>query len=141
MFVPYNYAVCNGQKRLSDKDELPFTVATLLEIQRFGSSAPLGGFHCCGRETTVDGYNIPKGSLVLANLWNVLHDPNTWKIPDEFNPERFLENDGSLRAREEFIPFSIGKTIKSGKRISINRMALIPQINRSNVRPDSTLLF
>ncbi|XP_072050206.1 cytochrome P450 2J4-like [Amphiura filiformis] len=104
--------------RLSDKDKLPFTSAVLLEIQRIGSVAPLGISHSCGDDTTIEGYNIPKGSVVVSNLWAVHHDPDTWKNPDEFNPDRFLDKDGCLREREELIPFSIGRRICPGEQLA-----------------------
>ncbi|XP_072035367.1 cytochrome P450 2U1-like [Amphiura filiformis] len=104
--------------RLSDKDNLPFTVATLLEIQRISSIVPLGVIRKCGEDTTVDGYTIPKESLVMSNLYLVHHDPDTWKNPDEFNPERFLDKDGCLREREELIPFSTGRRMCIGDNLA-----------------------
>ncbi|XP_072050911.1 cytochrome P450 2J4-like [Amphiura filiformis] len=104
--------------RLSDKDKLPFTSAVLLEIQRIGSVAPLGISHSCGDDTTIEGYDIPKGSVVVSNLWAVHHDPDTWKNPDEFNPDRFLDQNGYLREREELIPFSTGRRICIGEHLA-----------------------
>ncbi|XP_072050913.1 cytochrome P450 2J4-like [Amphiura filiformis] len=104
--------------RLSDKDSLPFTAATLLEIQRISSIVPLGVFHNCGEDTTIDGYTIPKETLVLANLSLVHHNPDTWKNPDEFNPERFLDKDGCLMEREKLIPFSTGRRMCIGEHLA-----------------------
>jgi cytochrome P450 len=39
----------------------------------------------------VGGYNIPKGSTVLANLYEVMRDPKVFDSPDEFHPERFID--------------------------------------------------
>ena len=36
-------------------------------------------------------------------------DPKFWKDPEEFNPERFLNNAGELNVPEEFAPFGLGK--------------------------------
>ena len=98
----------NRLPRLADKNDLPYTAATLLEIQRIVTVAPLGMAHFCGEETTLEGYTIPPGSVVVANLWAVHHDPDIWDDPHEFNPERFLDEDGCLQEREELIPFSTG---------------------------------
>ncbi|XP_072051623.1 cytochrome P450 2J5-like [Amphiura filiformis] len=103
---------------LSDKEKLPFTSAVLLEIQRIGSIAPLGISHSCGDDTTIEGYNIPKGSVVVSNLYAVHHDPDTWRNADEFNPDRFLAQDGCLREREELIPFSTGRRICLGEHLA-----------------------
>lgn len=55
------------------------------------------------------GFTIPKNSTIYANLWNVNHDPDFWKDPEEFKPERFLMENGKIFKPEYFIPFSIGK--------------------------------
>lgn len=48
----------------------------------------------------------------MANFWAVNMDANYWKNPEEFDPSRFLEDDGiTLKSRPEYyIPFSIGRT-------------------------------
>ncbi|XP_072050914.1 cytochrome P450 2J4-like [Amphiura filiformis] len=104
--------------RLTDKDNLPFTAATLLEIQRICSVVPLAVPHNCVEDTTIDGFNIPKESLVLANLNLIHHNPDTWKNPDEFNPERFLDKDGCLQEREGLIPFSTGRRMCIGEHLA-----------------------
>ncbi|XP_072048700.1 cytochrome P450 2U1-like [Amphiura filiformis] len=103
---------------LSDKDKLPFTSAVLLEIQRIVSTNPLGIPHSCGDDTIIDGYYIPKGSVVVSNLWAVHHDPDTCKNPDQFNPDRFLDKDRCLREREGLIPFSTGRRICIGENLA-----------------------
>ena len=42
-------------------------------------------------------------------VWNVLHDPKTWPEPEEFRPDRFLDEQGQLLKHEKLIPFGIGK--------------------------------
>ena len=94
---------------MSDRASLPYTMATLLEIQRFGSTARFGPMHVASCDTELCGYQIPKGSYLLSNLWAVHHDPEIWADPEEFNPLRFLNKDGKVEKPKEFIPFSIGK--------------------------------
>ncbi|XP_072022819.1 cytochrome P450 2U1-like, partial [Amphiura filiformis] len=108
----------NRLPRLADKTELAFTSATLLEVQRLASIAPLGVPHFCGEGTTIGPYTIPKGSIVLPNLWAIHHDPDLWVNPDEFNPERFLDEDGELQEKEELIPFSIGRRVCIGDNLA-----------------------
>ncbi|XP_072051373.1 cytochrome P450 2J4-like [Amphiura filiformis] len=108
----------NRLPRLADKTELPFTCATLLEIQRIGSIAPLGVIHYSSNDTTLAGYNIPKGSVVISNLWGVHHDPETWPNPDQFHPERFLDEYGDVMDREELTPFSIGRRVCIGEHLA-----------------------
>ena len=99
----------NHLPRLTDKAELPFTCATLLEVQRIATVAPLGAPHMCAEDSTIGSYTIHKGAIIIANLWAIHHNPNSWPNPDKFNPERFLDADGNVLEKEEFIPFSTGK--------------------------------
>lgn len=57
------------------------------------------------------GYTIPKGTVILPNLWSVHRDPTVWDDPDSFNPTRFLNDEGKLLRKECFIPFGIGKLL------------------------------
>lgn len=57
----------------------------------------------------LQGYTIPKGSVIVPNLWSVHRDPNVWEKPDEFQPSRFLDENGQLIKKEAFIPFGMGK--------------------------------
>lgn len=59
------------------------------------------------------GYTIPKGTVVLPNLWSVHRDPIEWDEPDSFNPTRFLDEGGRLLRKECFIPFGIGRLFQN----------------------------
>ncbi len=98
----------NHLPRLTDKAELPFTCATLLEIQRIATIGPLGVPHMSAEDSTIGPYTIPKGAIIMPNIWAIHHDPDLWPNPDEFNPERFLDTDGNVKDREELIPFGTG---------------------------------
>lgn len=41
-----------------------------------------------------NGYFIPKGSVVIPNIWKLTHDPVRYNNPMEFNPSRFLATEG-----------------------------------------------
>jgi long-chain fatty acid omega-monooxygenase len=60
-------------------------------------------------EITVDGYTIPKNTVVLANLFSIHRDPRWWKNPEKFDPFRFLDENMKLTRPDGFAPFSIGK--------------------------------
>ncbi len=57
---------------LADKAKLPYTEATLHEIQRHGSIAPLGIPHEALKDVDLGGYRIPKGTAVHINLVTIL---------------------------------------------------------------------
>ncbi|CAJ0933284.1 unnamed protein product [Ranitomeya imitator] len=94
---------------LTDKIQMPFTEATIMEVQRMTVVVPLSVPHMASESTVFQGYTIPKGSVVLANLWAVHRDPKVWEKPNDFNPSRFLDEHGQILKKEAFIPFGIGK--------------------------------
>lgn len=51
---------------------------------------------------------IPAGTLVMNNLYSVHMDPEYWKDPHTFRPERFINPDGSFHKDERLIPFGKG---------------------------------
>ncbi|XP_013774211.1 cytochrome P450 2U1-like [Limulus polyphemus] len=110
-----------GKERLPsmvDRNNMPYTEATIMEIQRFANIVPLGIAHSNPEQTTLRGYTIPKRCVLLANLWNVHRDPKYWPEPEKFDPSRFLSSDGKVVKRESFIPFSIGKRICLGETLA-----------------------
>lgn len=45
----------------------------------------------------------------MPNIYYIMRDPNHFKDPDNFKPERFIQGDGSFQPNEHVIPFGIGK--------------------------------
>ncbi|KDQ54080.1 hypothetical protein JAAARDRAFT_410464 [Jaapia argillacea MUCL 33604] len=79
---------------LDDRDDLPYLEALVKEVFRWNPVAPLGLPHRVTQDDIHENHFIPKGSIVIANIWAILHDPQTYANPMEFNPERFLPSPG-----------------------------------------------
>ncbi|XP_029918915.1 cytochrome P450 2U1 [Myripristis murdjan] len=103
---------------LTDKGRLPFTEATIMEVQRMTSVVPLAIPHMTSEKTEFRGYTIPKGTVIIPNLWSVHRDPTVWDKPDSFNPARFLDDEGNLLRKECFIPFGIGRRVCMGEQLA-----------------------
>ncbi|CCH54691.1 cypC [Fibrisoma limi BUZ 3] len=56
------------------------------------------------------GYHFPKGAMVLMDVYGTNRDPDAWKRPMEFWPDRFKEWDGSAY---NFIPQGGGDYYKN----------------------------
>ena len=97
--------------KLSDRVKLPYTEATLCEVQRLATLVPLAMPHRAMDDTKLCGYDIPKGAIILPNIWAVHRDPKIWPLPYAFDPGNFYKLSGDrveLRNTEYLIPFSIG---------------------------------
>ncbi|KAH9514138.1 cytochrome P450 2 sub U member 1 [Bulinus truncatus] len=104
-----NYVGTERLPNIDDKPKLKYLTAFIMEVQRISSIVPLSIPHLCNADSTVAGYFIPKGSVVMPNLDAVLRSKEIWGDPETFRPERFLDEQGDIIRREEFIPFSIGR--------------------------------
>lgn len=104
-----------GRERLptlQDIESLPLLQASVLELLRTTSVAPLSLPRSTTSETNIGDFTIPKDTVVFINLWSVHRDPDTWKDPDVFDPSRFLDGQGQLidpKFFVAFLPFSGGR--------------------------------
>ncbi|OQV22181.1 Cytochrome P450 2J2 [Hypsibius exemplaris] len=109
--------------RLADREKLPWVEATLLEVQRIASIAPLSMPHAVTEDVELGGYVLEKGTVVFPNLYHVHHDPKNFPEPEKFKPARFLdESQTKVAGTENLMPFSAGKRICPGE--SLARMEL-----------------
>ncbi|KAJ7290029.1 cytochrome P450 [Mycena rebaudengoi] len=86
-----------GRQRLpagSDIQSLPYITAVITEVLRWRPVAPLGLPHRSTVEDEYQGYRIPKGTLFMVNVWHIMHDLLIFPEPEQFKPERFLDDDG-----------------------------------------------
>ncbi|CAH1774834.1 unnamed protein product [Owenia fusiformis] len=97
--------------------DFPYTEAVIHEVFRHASSVPLALPHSTTTDTFVHDKKIPKGTIVLANLHSLHNDPDVWETPEEFNPGRFLDDNGNIiRSRINMVkPFGMGKRKCTGE--------------------------
>ncbi|XP_072172647.1 cytochrome P450 2J6-like [Diadema setosum] len=117
---------------ISDKPYLVYTQAFLAESMRYSCIATFGVPHGAKEDTTLHGYDIPKGSVVMPNLWAVCHDPKTFPNPDVFDPMRFVDAEGqiipSLLERVS-TQFGIGRRACVGEQIAqVERFTFVSHV-------------
>ncbi|KAL1726401.1 cytochrome P450 [Schizophyllum commune] len=81
-----------------DEERLPYTTAVVKETLRMYPAAPVAVPHQHTGETddVYRGFAIPRGSVVIPNVWAMAHDESAYPEPYIYKPERFLTDDGKL---------------------------------------------
>ncbi|XP_069474954.1 cytochrome P450 2J4-like isoform X2 [Ambystoma mexicanum] len=98
-----------------DRKRLPYTNAVIHEVQRYSNMQSVGAFRQTVKETSLQGFNIKKGTIIIPNLSSSLLDPDHWEKPSEFNPGHFLDKEGNFKTNEAFLPFSAGHRVCLGE--------------------------
>ena len=101
----------NRLPKLSDKGNLPYTDAVIHEVQRFGSIVHIIAPRCTNSDVNLHGFTIPKKSTVICNLFSTTRDSSVWQDPDDFRPERFLDESVMIVKVKEHIVFGAGMSL------------------------------
>ncbi|OSC96472.1 cytochrome P450 [Trametes coccinea BRFM310] len=75
---------------ISDRGNLPYVTALIKEVMRWRPVLPLGLARATAADDTYRGYTIPKGTIVIPNVWAIAFEPRGLYSPEIFEPERWL---------------------------------------------------
>jgi len=116
-----------GMDRLpswNDWNALPQLHAFISEALRWRPVTPLGFSHRSTRDIIWRGYYIPAGTTVTGNQWAISRDPIAFPDPENFNPQRWLDQNGQLRSDVECYTFGFGRRVCPGMHLA-NRSLFI----------------
>ena len=109
-----------------DVQKLSYLKAVVKETLRLYLPAPLLVLRETNKDSILDGYEIAAKTIVYVNAWAIHRDPEAWKDPEVFYPERFLESDVDFKGNHfEFIPFGAGRRICPGLTMGVTNVELV----------------
>ena len=80
-----------------DRASLPYIDAIAKESLRWQNVLPFSLPHLSTEDIEYNGYFIPKGSVILPNVWELNRDPELFGTDTyNFNPGRYLDEKGQL---------------------------------------------
>uniref|UniRef100_A0A8D0L1X3 Cytochrome P450 family 1 subfamily C member 1 n=1 Tax=Sphenodon punctatus TaxID=8508 RepID=A0A8D0L1X3_SPHPU len=134
-----------GRARLpiaDDRASLPHLEAFIYETLRYTSFVPVTIPHATTDDVLLDGFRIPKDTVVFVNQWSVNHDQCKWKDPHLFDPGRFLDAEQKLDRDLtcSVMIFSLGKRRCIGDQLSKLQIFLFTAIllHQCSFRPNPT---
>lgn len=112
----------NQLPTLDHRKEMHYTEATLREIMRYRTLVALAVPHRSTADAEFMGYFVKKGTILLPNLHSFHHDKDIWGDPENFRPERFINDDGTLMKKDRTLSFGLGKRICPGETFARQNM-------------------
>ncbi|KAA1476606.1 cytochrome P450 [Dentipellis sp. KUC8613] len=109
----------------ADFDHLPYIQAVVKECIRWKAIIPFGIPHCALQDDWYNGMFIPKGTICIANLQAMNHDPRVFGSDTaQFNPGRYLDATGAMKASssDDHYTFGFGRRICVGRHVANNTL-------------------
>ncbi|KAI0406423.1 cytochrome P450 [Xylaria palmicola] len=93
-------AVCGATSPPNDTHlkSLPYLEACLQEAWRWRIPTPVSLPHRLIKDDVFEGYRIPKDTVIIQNTYRILRDRDYFDAPDDYVPERYLDNPTGLKA-------------------------------------------
>ncbi|KIL71215.1 hypothetical protein M378DRAFT_154710 [Amanita muscaria Koide BX008] len=103
---------------LDDRPSLPYVEAVYREVLRWRPVTPLGFPHSADEEDIYKDLYIPKGAIVIPNVWAITRNEERYPEPELFRPERYFTEEGILNKDSLSYVFGFGRRICPGRHLA-----------------------
>jgi cytochrome P450 len=123
--------------------EQKFTRAVVNEALRLYPPAPFMAREALAADE-IAGHKIKAGAQIVISPWILHRHRLLWPQPDDFVPERFLNQTEESLGRGRFIPFGLGPRVCIGQGFSIQEILIVlntilPAFQMRLVDPDAVV--
>ncbi|KAA8537692.1 hypothetical protein F0562_027318 [Nyssa sinensis] len=94
--------------------KLPYLTAIFHETLRKHSPVPIIPMRYVHENTQLGGYHVAAGSEIAINIYGCNMDKKLWENPEEWNPERFLNEKYDAMDLHKTMAFGGGKRVCAG---------------------------
>ncbi|EJU00759.1 cytochrome P450, partial [Dacryopinax primogenitus] len=112
-----------------DIEHLSYVQAIVKETLRWRPPGPAGLAHVATEDIVYDKFLIPKGTILIPNVWSICRDPALYQDGDTFDPSRFLDDRGNLKpspadSHDDYLVFGHGRRVCVGKNLAVNMLLI-----------------
>ncbi|KZT56661.1 cytochrome P450 [Calocera cornea HHB12733] len=122
-------AVGDHPPTFDDLAQLPYIEAIVKEVLRWRPPGPMGVPHATSEDIVYKDWLIPKGTILVENIWTMGRDPLVYPDGDVFNPDRFFTKEGTIRqpppdTHDDYLGFGAGRRVCVGKDVAIRNLRI-----------------
>lgn len=110
--------------RIEDLANLPYTEMVVKEALRLYPPA-FSVVREAAQDVTLGGYPLPKGSIILGNIYGIHRDDRYFPNPERFDPERFSPDNEKQIPKYAYLPFGGGPRVCLGNAFAMMEARLV----------------
>ncbi|PPQ90245.1 hypothetical protein CVT25_013004 [Psilocybe cyanescens] len=113
----FTSSILDGEIGLADSSERD-------DIMSWAAGTMYGGVaHVCRDDIEYKDYHLPKGTILISNVWSISQNSSYYEDPQAFNPDRFLKEHAELDPFN--FAFGYGPRICLGRYFAIDQLYIV----------------
>lgn len=111
---------------MAQLEEMPYLRATVRESMRVKPPVTMVPYTAIKDFPISSDYTVPAGSMVIPSIYPSLHDESVYPDPDQFKPERWLDQNGTANANpKNYLVFGAGPHRCIGESYAASNTAIV----------------